>query len=171
MNQIKISMMSAALAVVMFSACGGGSETQKTENNQEQQAPQAAPSEKPLVELSIEGQDDMKYNLNVLEVPAGSRVKLTMKNVGKLPKEAMGHNWSLLEAGTDVAAYAIAAVAAKANDYQPADRYNELIISTRILGPGESETIEFDAPPVGTYKFICTFPGHYLSMQGDFIVK
>ncbi len=29
----------------------------------------------------------------------------------------------------------------------------------------------FDAPAKGTYDFICSFPGHWATMQGKFIVE
>lgn len=171
MNIKFLTLMSAA--ALFLGSCS--SEPKESENaGQETAATEeaAAPAEeKPVVELTIEGNDQMKFNLDKLEVPAGSKVKLTFKNVGKMPKEAMGHNWTLLEAGVDVASYGQAAATAKDNDYQPADRYADVIVHTKVLGPGEEETIEFDAPEAGTYKFICTFPGHYGLMQGDFIVK
>ena len=166
-----LNFIALSLVIILFGACGGSEQGSGTG---ETKAPEATktetPSDKPVVELTIEGTDNMKYNLSRLEVPAGSRVKLTLKNVGSLPKEAMGHNWTLMESTADIAAYATAAVGAKDNGYQPADKYTDVIIYTKILGPGESETIEFDAPAKGTYKYICTFPGHYLSMQGDFVV-
>lgn len=170
MNIQFLSLMSAA--ALFLGSCG--SEPKESENATKTTATEetaTSSDEKPVVELSIEGNDQMKFNLDKLEVPAGSKVKLTMKNAGKLPKEAMGHNWVLLEAGVDVANYATAAVAAKDSDYQPADRYADVIAATKVLGPGEEETIEFDAPVAGTYKFICSFPGHFAFMQGDFIVK
>jgi len=44
-------------------------------------------------------------------------------------------------------------------------------VYTRMLGGGESDTITFDAPEPGTYIFICSFPGHYQLMMGEFIVS
>jgi azurin len=31
--------------------------------------------------------------------------------------------------------------------------------------------VTFDAPPRGTYDFVCTFPGHATLMRGKFIVR
>ena len=42
--------------------------------------------------LEMTGNDRMKYNLEAFSVPAGSLVKLNFRNVGKMPKAAMGHN-------------------------------------------------------------------------------
>ena len=43
--------------------------------------------------------------------------------------------------------------------------------ATKLLKPGESDTITFTAPPAGTYPFICTYPGHYPKMQGKLIAE
>lgn len=161
----------ASIGTIFLSACGGSTETKKEESTDSQEQVTEKPVEKEVMEVSIEANDQMKYNKTTIEVKAGTKVKLTIKNVGTMSKETMGHNWTLLDQGTDLVAYATDALKATDNGYQPADRYAEVITYTHILGPGESETIEFDAPAPGTYKFLCTFPGHYGSMQGDFIVK
>ena len=169
---MKKQILTIALGTLFLAACGGETKTEEKapEAPVNEKAP-AAPTEKEVVEVTIEANDAMQYDKKVIEVKAGTKVKLTLKNVGQMPVEAMGHNWTLLDQGVDLVAYATAAIAAKDNGYQPADRYADPIIYTKIIGPGESETIEFDAPAPGTYKYLCTFPGQYGQMQGDFIVK
>ena len=122
-----------------------------------------------VVEVTIEGNDALQFNLKEIKVKAGDTVKLTLKHVGKLPKAAMGHNWVLLNAGTELPAFAAKALAAKDNDYIPEG--DEIIVHTSLIGGGEETTIEFEAPAAGTYDFLCTFPGHYALMQGKFIVE
>ena len=51
------------------------------------------------------------------------------------------------------------------------DETKNIIVHSKLLGPGEKTVIEFDAPAQGTYKFICSFPGHYITMQGNLIVR
>lgn len=170
---MKKQILTLAIGTLFLVSCGDGGDSKTEEQAPEtptQEEP-AAVTEKEVVEVMIESNDQMQYDKKVIEVKAGTRVKLTLKNVGTMPIESMGHNWTLLDQGVDLVAYATAAIAAKDNGYQPADRYADPIIYTKILGPGESETIEFDAPAPGTYKYLCTFPGHYGTMQGDFIVK
>lgn len=121
--------------------------------------------------VTIEGNDQMKFNKNEIRVKAGQKVKLTLKHVGKMDKTVMGHNWALLTKDADMAAVGQAAAMASETDYIPADFKDKIIVHTKMLGGGESETIEFDAPEPGTYTFMCTFPGHYAVMHGKFIVE
>lgn len=164
---MRTSVFSILTAAVVLTSCGG---------EQPQPAQEAAPAEKPakevpaVAELVIEANDQMLFNTKRLDVHAGQKVRLTLKNVGVQPKETMGHNWTLLKKDVNLEEFAMAAMTAKDNEYLPADRLGDVIVSTRLLGPGESETIEFDAPEVGVYKFLCTFPGHFGGMQGSFVV-
>jgi azurin len=121
--------------------------------------------------LKITGNDIMKYNKSKLKVKAGQVVVLTLEHIGKQPKSSMGHNWVLLKQGVDINAFGKAAVNAQDNEHIPQDRTDEIIAHTAMLGGGESDTIIFDAPEKGTYTFLCSFPGHYSMMKGEFIVE
>lgn len=123
-----------------------------------------------VVELTIEGNDQMRFNKDELKVKAGQTVRLTLKHVGEMDRNVMGHNWVLLEQGTSINEFGQKASQAKANDYIPEDT-DAVIIHTELIGGGESTTIEFQAPEAGTYDFICSFPGHYSLMKGKFIVE
>lgn len=131
----------------------------------------AAPAAADVTEVSIDGTDAMSFSQKTIKVPAGKKVKLTLHHTGKMAKEVMGHNWILLKAGVDGQAFANGAVAASATDYIPADKAGDIIAHTKLLGGGESDTITFDAPEKGTYTFLCSFPGHYAIMHGEFIVE
>lgn len=121
------------------------------------------------VEVVIESNDQMKFDLSEIKVKAGDTVVLTLKHVGKLPKAAMGHNWVLLAQGTDIAAFSQKAVRARDTEYIPEG--DEVIINTSLIGGGEETTIEFVVPAAGEYDFICSFPGHFAIMKGKFIVE
>ena len=82
----------------------------------------------------------------------------------------MGHNFVLLKKGTDVTEFAQKAMTAANNEYVPQGS-DSVIVNTEMIGGGEETMIEFEAPAPGTYTFICSFPGHYVQMQGEFIVK
>ena len=131
-----------------------------------------APVEDPNVAvLTIEGNDQMHFNKKELRVKAGQKIKLTLKHVGKMDMAVMGHNWALLTQDADVATVGNAAAMAKDNDYIPADMTDKIIVHTKMIGGGQTTTIEFDAPAAGTYTYMCTFPGHYALMQGKLIVE
>jgi azurin len=132
----------------------------------------AAPANGPKT-FALTANDTMKYDLTRLEVSPGDTVRITLTNVGTLPKEAMGHNWTLLKKDADPAAFANAAVTHKDSDYFPTDMADEVLAHTKLLGPRQSDTIEFKAPSEsGEYPFLCTFPGHFVSgMKGVLVVR
>ncbi|MBJ7880545.1 azurin [Gelidibacter salicanalis] len=162
------------LAAVTFS-CGENKKENKTEMNAdtpvENKTTPVEAADANVAVVTIEGNDQMKFNKNEIRVKAGQTVKLTLKHVGKMDKAVMGHNWALLTKDADMATVGQAAAVAADNDYIPADMTDKFIVHTKMLGGGESTTIEFEAPAPGTYIFMCTFPGHYALMQGKFIVE
>ncbi len=110
--------------------------------------------------------DEVRFDKDTLTVSAGAEVVLRLNND---PTTIWQHNWVLVQNGTkdDVA---IAGLTAGAdNDYvEPGDA--RVFTNTRLLGPGETGEVRFTAPPVGTYQFVCTFPGHNMTMFGTFKV-
>ncbi|HEV2046033.1 MAG TPA: plastocyanin/azurin family copper-binding protein [Chthoniobacterales bacterium] len=118
--------------------------------------------------VKIIGNDEMKFDVTSFEAKPGQKVTVTLTSIGKLPKEAMAHNWVLLEKGTDAAKLIAAGAAHAETDYIPADQATNVLFKTKLLGQGESDSITFTAPSQpGTYDYICTFPGHYAAgMKG-----
>jgi len=128
------------------------------------------PATSVATEITVEANDRMQFDTKEISVKAGEKITLTLKHVGKLPKQAMGHNWVLLKEGVVVKDFAMEAMKAKDNDYLPKNS-KDVIVATELLGGGETDTITFEAPAKGTYTFICTFPGHYGIMQGTLVVS
>ena len=168
-----------AISIIMAS-CGGGGESTEAPKEKPKSMINSAPKEKAVekpadlpevAELTIEGDDMMKFNLDRMEVWEGQTVKLTLKHTGTMPVESMGHNWTLLKQGVDVMEFGAASATAKDTDYLPAGKEGDVIAKTKTIGGGEEVTIEFAAPTKGTYDFICAFPGHYGMMKGKFVVK
>ena len=109
----------------------------------------------------------MRYNKEKLEVPAGATIKLTLKNIGQLPKAAMGHNFVLLAIGTDLQAFCTAGITSMQTDYIAEDKKDLVLAKTKMLGPREKDTIIFTAPEEpGDYPYVCTFPSHFATMHG-----
>jgi len=115
----------------------------------------------------------MKFNLTSIEAKPGEELKIVLTNIGTQPKEVMGHNWVLLKAGSDAAAFAAAAVTAKATDYIPDALKDQIIAHTALIGPRKSDEVTFKVPDApGEYPFLCSFPAHYqVGMKGVLTVK
>lgn len=122
--------------------------------------------------VQIHGNDNMKYDVTRIDCHPGQKVTITLTNVGELPKIAMAHNFVLLRPGTDVMAFVAAAAKQEANGYMPPEMADKVIVASKMVGPGESDTISFTAPPPGQYDYVCTFPDHVKAgMRGVLNVK
>jgi azurin len=84
-----------------------------------------------------------------------------------------GHNLVILEQEADEKAFVEAAMNAPVTEYVPVEMSDVIIAHTKLLGPGESDTITFKAPTKkGRYVFLCSFPGHYqIGMKGYMVVR
>jgi azurin len=112
--------------------------------------------------VEITGNDDMKFDVTGFQVKPGQTVTVTMTNIGRLPKAAMAHDWVLLKKGTDAAKFAEAGERHPESDYIAPDQSDQVLVRTRLLGPGESDSVTFTAPnEPGSYEYVCTFPEHY----------
>lgn len=125
-------------------------------------------------EIVITGNDAMQFDLKKFDVSPGESVKLTLKNIGSIPKIAMGHNLVVLKKGVDALGFGqkVLASGGSATNALPKSLLGDVIAHTKLLGPGESETISFTAPEKsGDYQYVCTFPGHFAMMRGVMEVK
>lgn len=113
--------------------------------------------------LTIGTKPGLKFDVDKLEVKAGSRVKLVFNN-----NDDMLHNCVITKPG---AANAVGDAALRLNLNGPKMNYvpnsPNVLFHTNILQPETSETIYFVAPTEpGDYQFVCSFPGHSSLMQG-----
>lgn len=174
-----MKLFNKALTLVFTAAlisCGGKEEKKKDgfqydERSKDTETATQPKKEDGVSEVIITGDDLMKFNLKEIKVKAGDKVRLTLKHIGKLDKNVMGHNFVLLAQDTDLIDFATKAATAKKTDFIPEGSENDVIAHTKIIGGGETDVIEFEAPEKGTYQFLCSFPGHYAMMQGKFIVE
>lgn len=176
----KLSFILPAVLTALFVAgCGGGDNNQRNGTANESEAPAArepgasTTDAQATAEVVIEANDQMQFNIDNFVVEPGETVRLTLKNVGTMPKFSMGHNVVILVKGADPAAFAEAAMNAAATDYVPSGREADIIAHTKLLGGGEEDTITFTAPEeTGEYPFLCSFPGHFqIGMQGTMTVQ
>lgn len=124
-------------------------------------------------EIVITGNDKMQFDVKTFEVKTGDSIRVVFKNVGKMPKIAMGHNLVILKKGITAIAFGQKSLAAGANasNALPDSVKSDVLASTRLLGPNETETITFTAPEAGEYEYVCTFPGHFAMMRGKMKVR
>jgi len=133
------------------------------------QAHAAAAADKCKFEIS--GNDLMQYDKQELDVPGGcAQVTITLHHAGKLPAQAMGHNWVLVNSADVVAVANAGMTAGLQNNYlPPGDK--RVLASTKVVGGGETASVTFATSILkkgAAYTFLCTFPGHNALMRGTF---
>ena len=113
--------------------------------------------------FSIGTKPGLKYDLELLEVKVGSKVKITFNN-----NDDMLHNLVVVKPTTAIQVGEEAlkmGLEGSQKNYIPDS--DNVLFHTNILSPETSESIYFEAPTVpGEYMYVCTFPGHAYVMQG-----
>ena len=123
--------------------------------------------------IAISASDQMKFDTTDIAAKVGQKLTIVLTNDGSMPKAAMAHNIVILKPGTDVAAFVAAAGKREADGYLPGDdQASHMLVHTKLLGPGEDDTISFTPITPGVYEYVCTFPGHAASgMRGTITVQ
>ena len=106
----------------------------------------------------------MRYDVSEFTVSPGADVRIILENLDDMP-----HNLVLFQAGTDVVAVAAKNMEkpeeAMKRDWLPVDP--RMLAHSKAVAPKTKDEIVFKAPDKpGSYPYVCTFPGHALSMQG-----
>ncbi len=123
--------------------------------------------------VDITGGDDMKYSVTSIPAKRGEQLRIRLVSKGTLPKVAMAHNVVVLKAGTNQIEFVNAGSLARATDFIPQDKKDQVIAATTMAGPGETVEVIFKVPnAAGKYPYVCTFPGHFAAgMRGVIEVK
>jgi putative heme-binding domain-containing protein len=120
--------------------------------------------------IEIEAAKNLTYSTPRLRAKAGEVLELTFKNPDAVP-----HNWVLAKPGSldrvgQLANKFIADPSAFLKQYVPES--DDVLCYTNIVDPEQSSTIFFVAPKEpGRYPFLCSFPGHWMVMNGELIVE
>ncbi|MBP6218754.1 MAG: azurin [Oligoflexales bacterium] len=156
--------------------------------------PQAAPekaaagtSSAAECSIVVEGTDSMQYQQNgkkleTITAPSNcpnNAFTVTLKHVGKLAKQIMGHNLVVTASGDAATINTEAMKLGPTKNYLAdvtVEPFKTKVLATamKLLGGGESEDIKVDMTRFkkgGDYTFFCTFPGHFSMMQGKFVVR
>ena len=120
--------------------------------------------------VGIQADKNLTFVQRTLKVKAGQPIRLNFSNPDNVP-----HNWVLLKPGTlqtigELTNRMIAEPDAAARHYVP--KSSDVLVYTDIVPPQGSFTIYFRAPAErGRYPYLCTFPGHWMVMNGQMIVE
>jgi azurin len=124
-----------------------------------------------VCKVDIAGNDQMQFDKKEIAVAADcTEVEVTLKHTGKLPAQAMGHNWVLTKAADLTAAATDGMGAGFANDHVKKGD-TRVIAHTKIIGGGQTTSVKFATSLLKkgeAYAFFCSFPGHYSIMKGSF---
>lgn len=118
---------------------------------------------------------ELRFDTVKFTVKAGQKVKLTLVN----PDDSINlqpHNLLIIDPGkleeVGMAANAEMADPAFLSERHAVPSSNYVLHHTKLLLPGESETLEFVAPTVADdYPFLCSYPGHWSIMNGVMTVE
>lgn len=114
----------------------------------------------------------LTFDTTTFTVKAGQKVKLTFENKSAVPQP---HNILIVKPGTlqKVGALANGMLTdpqAMAKNYIPESP--DILFHTKLVQPTQTEVLEFTAPAeAGDYPYLCTFPGHWMLMQGTMKVE
>ncbi|MBT8252799.1 MAG: azurin [Bacteroidia bacterium] len=173
MTKFKYAFLILLSGTLALSGCAGEEKKEdekKTIKIQKKDEPAAEPAED-VANLVITGNDLMQFNKKQLRAKPGQKVKLTLRHIGQLDVNVMGHNVVILKLGVNLDDFAARAATERDNGYIPPGT-DEVIVHTEMIGGGQTTSIEFTAPSEpGEYDYICSFPAHYAMMRGKFIVE
>ena len=121
--------------------------------------------------VALQANENMRFDKELFRVRAGKKINLILKNTSAMSNMSMTHNVVILTKGTDIADFADVAHNAKNEDYVPSAVAQLVIAHTKMVSGGESDHVEFVIPRPGVYDFICSFPGHWGTMQGKIVAE
>jgi hypothetical protein len=120
--------------------------------------------------ILVEAGKNLTFSVSSFTVRAGEPLRLVFVNPDVVP-----HNWALVKPGTlakvgDLVNKIISDPEAVVRHYVP--KTDDVLFYTDIVNPQDQQMIFFRAPSEkGRYPFLCTFPGHWMVMNGVMIVE
>jgi azurin len=125
----------------------------------------------PVLEVIIkpDAANPLAYDTKTISAKVGQKVKVTFNN--NHPTLPQPHNFVLGKLGTKDKMMSIAMSAMTLVDKGYIPDSPDILAHTKLLQPGQTETIEFTLPAAGEYPYFCTFPGHVAIMNGVLTVQ
>jgi azurin len=151
-----------SLAVLLTLGCFGGAAAFSLASEIPEKVNPSALETDEIREVVITADGNkMAFATTEFSVKAGQEVRLIFDNTATSP--AMKHNVVIVLSNDAIKRVGQAALSEQ--DYVPDDE--AIVAYTALADPGETVEVTFTAPETpGDHPFICTFPGHYMSMQG-----
>jgi azurin len=121
-------------------------------------------------QITIETASNLSFATRSFTVKPGEQIEFKLLNPDVVP-----HNWALLKPGTlervgKLANRLISDPEAAIRHYIP--KSDDVLAYTNVVLPKDESIIYFKAPKQpGRYPYLCTFPGHWLVMNGEMIVE
>ncbi len=117
--------------------------------------------------------EQLRFDVNRIVVAAGKQTEIIFEN-----DDVMPHNLLIVDNGQRQPIGMKAMTMAPNPDkqgrlYVPDDKQFQKVIhvATKMLEPGQTERLQFKAPNrEGEFEFVCTFPGHFMTMGGKVVV-
>ncbi len=119
----------------------------------------------------LRANENMRFDKELFRVRSGKKISLIFRNTSAKSPTSMTHNVVILKNGVDIADFADVAHNAKAEQYVPSSLDSLIIAHTRMVSGGDSDQVQFIIPKPGVYDFICSFPGHWGTMQGKIVAQ
>jgi len=121
--------------------------------------------------IYLQANDNMRFNQELFKIHAGKKIVLIFKNTAAPSGTSMTHNVVILKPGTDIADFADVARNAQKEQYIPSAVASLVIAHTKLVSGGASDEVEFTINQPAVYDFICSFPGHWGTMQGKIVAE
>ena len=170
------------LAIMIFAVSCGQNSGNKSENAEHSDAAQKDDKMEMTVPgaeqlnfsdtIRLQANEGMHFDKELFRVKAGKQLRLIFKNTGVASDNmSMAHNVVILNGDVDLADFADSARMAKAEKYIPSSLSASIIAHTKMVGGGDSDEVAFIIPKPGVYDFICSYPGHWGTMQGKIVAE
>ena len=107
----------------------------------------------------------MRFDITRFTVAAGEEVVIEFVNRDEMPHNFLIAKEGALETVSLAAEAMVSSPDAFGQSFIP--KTPEVLFAIRLLQPGETLQVRFKAPSqTGSYPFVCTFPGHWRTMNG-----
>jgi azurin len=121
--------------------------------------------------IQLQANDNMRFDKELFKVHTGKKITLIFRNSSAPSATSMSHNVVVLRPDIDLADFADAARNAQSEQYIPSSLASLMIAHTKLVAGGGSDQAEFTISLPGVYPFLCSFPGHWGTMQGKIVAE